>query len=127
MTLQELNDYIQDIIADEDLQETCVFAINDNGGEDDWFQTIGREQGDVVNDGVYYDKYGTLVVRLAGGRNGDGDWSNYLYGIAQVMQEIDELSEVDHTYIIDIINDCPDDVFDIRIGIHPSSGASFEE
>lgn len=125
MTLQELNDYIQDIIADPELQETCQLDLWEN--EDRWWQTIGREDGDEVKNGIYYDKDGTIVIFLYGGRNGDGNWVDYLDGIAKVLVAIEELPEVDLAYVVDLVNDCPDDVFTIRIAVRPTSGNSFEE
>ena len=125
MTLQELNDYIQDIIADSDLQETCKFWLNPESG--DWFQTWGREEGDLIKEGIYIDKYDTIIIMLNGGRNGDGRWVDYLNGLATILENIEKLPEVDEAYIVDIIDDCPDDVFNLRIAIRPTSEGSFEE
>lgn len=125
MTLQELNDYIHEIISDQDLQETCRFSIEENGGE--WFQSFGREEGDLVRGGVYYDRYDTIIVEISGGLNGSGDWKAYLSGISEVLAKLEELPEVDNAYIVDIINDCPDDVFYLRIGISPINEDDFEE
>ena len=125
MTLQELNDYIQDIIADPELQETCRFHLNHKSGK--WYQTWGREEDDLIREGVYIDKYDTIIIMLNGGRNGDGSWVNYLNGIAIVLENIEELPEVDRAYIVDIINDCLDDVFNLRIAVRPVSEDSFEK
>ena len=125
MTLQELNDYIQDVISDPELQETCQFRLQLDSG--DWFQTWGREKGDLIKEGIYIDKYDTIIIMLNGGRNGDGSWINYLNGIAIVLENIEELPEVDEAYIVDIIDDCPDDVFNLRIAVRPTSDNSFEE
>ena len=125
MTLQELNEYVREIISDQYLQETCKFSIEENGGE--WFQSFGREEGDLVRGGVYYDRYGTIIIEIAGGLNGPGDWKEYLSGISDVLAKLEELPEVDEAYIVDIINDCPDDVFYLRIGINPVDEDDFEE
>ena len=125
MTLQELNDYIQDIIADPELQETCQLGLWEN--EDEWWQTTGREDGDEVKNGIYYDKEGIIIIFLYGGLNGGGNWLDYLDGIAKVLVAIEELPEVDLAYVVDLVNDCPDDVFNIRIAIRPTSEDSFEE
>ena len=125
MTLQELNDYVREIISDQYLQETCKFSIEENGGE--WFQSFGREEGDLVRGGVYYDRYNTIIIEISGGLNGSGDWKGYLSGISEVLAKLEELPEVDNAYIVDIINDCPDDVFYSRIGISPVNEDDFEE
>lgn len=125
MTLQELNDYIQNIIADSELQETCRLWLGENTGE--WIQSIGREEDDLVSEGVYYDKNGVIIVALGGGLNGSGDWKEYFNGLTAVLNAIEELPEVEFTYIVDIINDCPDDVFYSRIAVKPTSDDSFEE
>lgn len=125
MTLQELNEYVREVISDQYLQETCRFIIEENGGE--WFQSFGREEGDLVRGGVYYDRYGTIIIEISGGLNGLGDWKEYLSGISEVLAKLEELPEVDNAYIVDIINDCPDDVFYLRIGISPVNEDDFEE
>ncbi|MBO4542784.1 MAG: hypothetical protein J5725_06325 [Bacteroidales bacterium] len=125
MTLQELNDYIQDIIADPELQETCRFSLGENTGE--WIQSIGRQEDDLVSEGVYYDKDGVIIVALDGGLNGSGDWKDYFNGLIAVLNAIEELPEVEFAYLVDIINDCPDDVFYSRIAVKPASDDSFEE
>jgi len=125
MTLQELNEYVREIISDQYLQETCRFSIEENGGE--WFQSFGREDGDLVRGGVYYDRYGTIIIEISGGLNGSGDWKEYLSGISEVLAKLEELPEVDNAYIVDIINDCPDDVFYPRIGLSPVNEDDFEE
>lgn len=125
MTLQELNDYIQDIIDDPELQETCRLWLGENTGE--WIQTFGREEDDLVSEGVYYDKDGVIIVALGGGLNGRGDWKDYFTGIVKVLSAIEELPEVECAYLVDIINDCPDDVFNSRIAVEPTSDDSFEE
>ena len=125
MTLQELNDYIQDIIADPELQETCQFWLGQNTGE--WIQTFGREEDDLVSEGVYYDKDGVIIVALSGGLNGDGDWKDYFEGLTVVLEALEELPEVQFAYLVDIINDCPDDVFYSRIAVKPTSEEAFEE
>ena len=126
MTLQELNDYIQDILDDADLQETCNFSM-EKINHDAHLQTFGREEGDLVGDGVYYDEYGTIIAYLYGGLNGGGDWKDYLNGLITVLEGIEELPEVDLAYLVDMVNDCPDDVFYTRIAIRPVSEEAFEE
>ena len=126
MTLQELNEYIQDIIADPELQETCRFELYENDTSDpDHIQLQGTDYE--VNYGVYFDQYGTLVFRLYGGLNGGGNWVDYLNGILDVISDLEKLPEVEYAYIIDITNDAMDDIFDCIIGIHPTNKGDFEE
>ena len=125
MTLQELNDYIQDVISDEVLQKTCGFILYDNSGPDSEWQDFGFSYK--VKEGVYHDEYGGLVFHLYGGLNGLGDWVNYLNGLIDVITAIEGLPEVEYAYVLDISNDAPDDMFNCVIAIHPLNKDDFED
>lgn len=69
-----------------------------------------------------------VIVRLFGGRNGNGEWKLYwaeLYQFIKALQETliskEELNRDIgahiNVWLIDLINDCPDDVFDMIIGV----------
>lgn len=62
----------------------------------------------------YYDNY--AIISFHGGKNGCGDWDDYIKDISNLILALDEyFSDV---WLIDLINDCPDDVFDLRIGVN---------
>lgn len=126
MTLQELNEQIRKIIDENGLKNSCGFYIYDN----DTVKPTHRHYGGVPYDwfgGVYKDQYDTTVFRLIGGLNGPNLWENYLSGLTTLITKLNQLPEVDHRYIIELENDCIDDVFDAIIGISPASGIKFEE
>lgn len=61
------------------------------------------------------DKEGShYVVHLYGGNNGKSDWPSYL---AEISAFIIYASKKLHVWVIKLVNDCPDDVFDVYIGL----------
>ena len=54
------------------------------------------------------------VIHLYGGNNGQADWPSYLKDISFVVEQLDKEYAV---WLIELINDCPDDVFDVYIGL----------
>jgi hypothetical protein len=64
---------------------------------------------------AYVDECDTLVVELSGGLNGRGSWDYYLLDLSEIMHflNINEMK----CWLIDIKNDCLDDVFQVRFGI----------
>lgn len=56
------------------------------------------------------DKGDHVIITIYGGFNGRGDWSLYLLQITRIIQALD-------AWVIDLINDCPDDVWTLRIGV----------
>ena len=75
-----------------------------------------------------YDNKGYVIVRLFGGRNGGGDWKLYWAELYQFIKDLKgtlipkESLNQDHNaflnvWLIDLINDCADDVFDMIIGV----------
>ena len=70
----------------------------------------------LMNDGVCIDKYGTKVFMLSGGRNGDGKWNEYLQTLAQFTVELIDMLQTTYSkdadvWLVDLKNDCADDVF----------------
>lgn len=60
------------------------------------------------------DKYNTDVLKIWGGLNGSGDWSNYFLNLFNFLDLLERDYEV---WLIGIKNDCADDVFDVKLGI----------
>lgn len=63
----------------------------------------------------YIDRYGTMVISVAGGRNGSGNWSSYLSNLSNVMTEL--MNRNIDCWFINGQNDCLDDVFNMEFGI----------
>lgn len=57
------------------------------------------------------DKGNHVIITIHGGFNGRGDWSLYLLQITRIIQALD-------AWVIDLKNDCLDDVWTLRIGVH---------
>jgi hypothetical protein len=75
-----------------------------------------------------YDNKDYVIARLFGGRNGGGEWKLYWAELYQFIKELQgrlihkEDLNTDRNYflnvwLIDLINDCADDVFDMIIGV----------
>lgn len=70
----------------------------------------------LMNDGVCIDRYGTKVFMLSGGRNGDGKWNEYLQTLAQFTVELVDMLQTTYSkdadvWLVNLKNDCADDVF----------------
>lgn len=63
----------------------------------------------------FEDEYETITIAVAGGLNGQGDWSGYLLDLSKLLAVLDNTFE--HAYVIFIDNDCVDDVFIAHIAI----------
>lgn len=61
------------------------------------------------------DKHGTHLLDIHGGFNGNGEWEGYLEAFLDLFKEF-RRKGID-AWVIDIVADPPDDVFDTRIGI----------
>jgi hypothetical protein len=55
-----------------------------------------------------------LVVRFFGGLNGPGKWTEYM---PQITKLINEISKEYHCWLVQLVNDCIDDVFTLDIGV----------
>lgn len=60
-----------------------------------------------------YDSQPRWIVSLHGGKNGNGKWNEYLLSMISTYNKLKEIFE--DVTILDIKNDVPDDVFDVRI------------
>ena len=65
----------------------------------------------------YKDEYGTDILMVSGGLNGDGngDWGTYFKDILSLYEALNEKFDV---WLVDIAVDCLDDVFDLKFGIN---------
>ena len=63
----------------------------------------------------YKDQYGTMVVDLSGGWNGNGTWDTYFGALKELIERLAK-KEVD-AWLIQMENDCPDDMFTASIGL----------
>lgn len=74
------------------------------------FDTIKALNLEDVSPSTYEDKGDHVIITIYGGFNGNGDWITYLNQITTIIQALD-------AWVIDLINDCPDDVWTLRIGV----------
>lgn len=65
-----------------------------------------------------YGKDSHYVLQLTGGNNGTPDWPGYLRDILTFIVRAGEDYDV---WVIQLKNDCPDDVFDVYIGLGDKS------
>ena len=68
-----------------------------------------------IHDPIQKSSEGHYVVTLFGGNNGQCNWPGYLMQLINVINAFSEVGY--HAWIVDIINDCPDDVHTVRIGV----------
>ena len=61
---------------------------------------------------------GYYVVTIYGGMNGCGDWRDYLTAIQQIFDLVSK--RLGHIWLVDLTNDCLDDVWDLQFGVQPS-------
>ena len=60
-----------------------------------------------------------VVAEFHGGLNGSGNWSEYIYvinGLFNILQP------EYNCWLVSLVNDCPDDVFTLKIGISRKNG-----
>ena len=53
------------------------------------------------------------IIGLHGGENGNGKWNEYLLNMISTYNKLKEIFE--NVTVLDVKNDVPDDVFDMRI------------
>ena len=60
-----------------------------------------------------------LVVHLYGGRNGSGQWNEYLVDLLSTFNKLtdESIGAFKKVWLISLKNDCADDVFDVYIGV----------
>ena len=59
---------------------------------------------------------GHYVATLCGGDNGSGNWPKYLNELVEILHKFDDLDY--DAWVIDLDNDCLDDVHTVRIGFN---------
>ena len=63
----------------------------------------------------FMDKYDKTVIGFYGGLNGNGKWSNYFRDLQRLTDHLE--SQGIHVWLIQIDNDCLDDIFYIYLGV----------
>lgn len=63
----------------------------------------------------HIDKYGTNVVVVDGGENGNGKWENYLVEIGELIKGLKEKDI--NAWVLKIENDTLDDTFTVHLGV----------
>jgi hypothetical protein len=78
------------------------------------------EVASVTNSQIFYsdhsiDEFGTKTVKLRGGLNGNGEWTDYFDGLSRTFKCLKNNGY--DTWLININNDVIDDVFYATIGV----------
>ena len=81
-----------------------------NGIPEKYLNKIKALELEKVSPREYEDKGDHAIITIDGGFNGTNDWPLYLLQITRIVQELD-------AWVIDLINDCLDDVWTLRIGV----------
>lgn len=60
-----------------------------------------------------------LVIHLYGGKNGSGQWNEYLVDLLSTFNKLkdESIGSFKEVWLISLKNDCADDVFDVYIGV----------
>lgn len=60
-----------------------------------------------------------LVIHLYGGKNGSGEWTEYLVDLLSTFNKLkdESIGTFKEVWLISLKNDCADDVFDVYIGV----------
>ena len=60
-----------------------------------------------------------LVIHLYGGKNGSGQWNEYLVDLLSTFNKLkdESIGDFKEVWLISLKNDCADDVFDVYIGV----------
>lgn len=60
-----------------------------------------------------------FVIHLYGGRNGSGQWNEYLVDLLSTINKLtnESICAFKRVWLISLKNDCADDVFDVYIGV----------
>lgn len=60
-----------------------------------------------------------LVIHLYGGKNGSGQWNEYLVDLLSTFNKLkdESIGAFKNVWLISLKNDCADDVFDVYIGV----------
>jgi len=66
----------------------------------------------------------TITFAISGGYNGKADWAEYFEQLAKFTKEVNEDNRVNKIWIINIKNDCTDDIWYAEFGIYVSTDFS---
>ena len=60
-----------------------------------------------------------FVIHLYGGKNGSGQWNEYLVDLLSTINKLkdESIGGFKEVWLISLKNDCADDVFDVYIGV----------
>ena len=60
-----------------------------------------------------------FVIHLYGGKNGSGQWNEYLVDLLSTFNKLkdESIGAFKKVWLISLKNDCADDVFDVYIGV----------
>ena len=96
----------------EELELYCKNAINDYRGDftNLMFSSFEEFEENELEPGKSY-----YVLTVAGGLNGRGQLLFYLEDVAKLVRKL--MTRFNYVWLIDWINDCPDDVFSLKIGL----------
>lgn len=83
---------------------------NFNAVPEEYLEKIKELNLEKISPREYEDKGDHAIITIDGGFNGTGDWSLYLLQITRIVQSL-------NAWVIDLINDCIDDVWTLRIGV----------
>lgn len=104
-------------MTDEELEIAVLEILND-------IPRLGAETNiTLANDDepIYTEDGNVHIIKFWGGLNGGGDitrrWVNYLNNASQIIEELNALPGVYAAYLVEWINDCCDDVFDLTVAV----------
>jgi len=108
------NEFNEDWVKVEDEQfikmiKCCLVGTEDDFIRLEWIASTPTE----TPDGLKHLDKPHYIVKLHGGRNGDGNWTRYLSDMNLIFLKLKEI--FNRVYLLTWENDCPDDVFDVRI------------
>lgn len=94
--------------------ESCLEDMKDNNFSLDYIAKVVKDEiGDnLPNEYQPKDRY---IIHVYGGKNGSGKWTEYLKDIYLIFDRLNQ--KFKKVYLVDISNDCADDVFDMRIAV----------
>ena len=101
-------------IMNEDLELYCKNAVNDYRGD---FTKLSFKSFELIDnsDEESEDEHKYFILTVDGGLNGRGQFLFYLEDVAKLVKKL--MTRFNYVWLIDWINDCPDDVFSLKIGL----------
>ena len=97
----------------EELELYCKKAVNEFYGDFtnlmfNSFEEVKNDKDDEFSEPYY-------ILTVGGGLNGRGEFLFYLEDVAKLIKKL--MVRFNHVWLIDWYNDCPDDVFSLKIGL----------